>query len=178
LPLRGALFLPALLAHMLQAAEQDALMYAASFEHRAFFAHAMEMLLHDALVNDMGLPRTVRMLAHFALFDDIVVHCARKTEAAFWPRLFACVGGAARFFERCVAHGRLRTAAQCLLVLQTLEPPQVATRCVLVLLDRVAHAQSRALCVEVMRFLRATATSDTAMHALYARLSGTCSDSI
>ncbi|KAJ2482626.1 WD40 repeat protein [Coemansia sp. RSA 2131] len=168
--LRGTLFLPALLSHMLHTSEPDALMYAASFEHRRFFAHAMEKLLHEALVNDMRLDRTVRMLAHFAQFDDIVVHCARKTEAAFWPRLFEWVGGAAHLFVRCLNNGRLRTAAQSLLVLQTMEPPDVAARCVVQLLARAARAKSFGLCTEVLRFVRATSVSDTEMHALYVRL--------
>ncbi|KAJ2553060.1 WD40 repeat protein [Coemansia sp. RSA 1878] len=168
--LRGTLLLPSLLSHMLHTSEPDALMYAASFEHRGFFAHAMEKLLHEALVNDMRLDRTVRMLAHFAQFDDIVVHCARKTEAAFWPQLFECVGGAARLFMRCLNNGRLRTAAQSLLILQTMEPPEVAAKCVVQLLARASRAKSVGLCTEVLRFVRATSVSDKEMHALYVRL--------
>ncbi|KAJ2497477.1 WD40 repeat protein [Coemansia sp. RSA 1972] len=168
--LRGTLFLPALVSHMLHTSEPDALMYAASFEHRKFFAHAMEKLLHEALVNDRGLDRTVRMLAHFAQFDDIVVHCARKTEAAFWPRLFEWVGGAAQLFVRCLNSGRLRTAAQSLLVLQTMEPPDVAAKCIVQLLARASRAKSVGLCTEVLRFVRATSVSDKEMHALYVRL--------
>ncbi|KAJ2189666.1 WD40 repeat protein [Coemansia sp. RSA 530] len=118
----------------------------------------------------MRLDRTVRMLAHFAQFDDIVVHCARKTEAAFWPQLFECVGGAARLFMRCLNNGRLRTAAQSLLILQTMEPPEVAAKCVVQLLARASRAKSVGLCTEVLRFVRATSVSDKEMHALYVRL--------
>ncbi|KAJ2852043.1 WD40 repeat protein [Coemansia brasiliensis] len=172
MPVRVALWLPAALAHMLQTAESDALLYAACFEHRPFFTHAMEMLLLEALEHTQPelLARAVRLLANFAVFDDAIVHCARKTEAAFWPRLFASVGGAARVFRRCLHAGRLHTAAQCLLVLQTLEPPAVAERCVLALLAHAARAQSRQLCTDVLKFLKLAAESDAGMRSLYTRL--------
>ncbi|KAJ2652299.1 WD40 repeat protein [Coemansia sp. RSA 1250] len=175
MPVRVALWLPAALAHMLQAAESDALLYAACFEHRPFFTHAMEMLLLEALEHSQPelLDRAVRLLANFAVFDDAIVHCARKTEAAFWPRLFASVGGAARVFRRCLHAGRLHTAAQCLLVLQTLEPPAVAERCVLALLAHAARAQSRQLCTDVLKFLKLAAESDAGMRSLYTRLATT-----
>ncbi|KAJ2787241.1 WD40 repeat protein, partial [Coemansia interrupta] len=133
LPVRAKLYLPSVLARMLSdsSGEHDALLYAACFEHLAFFPHAMEILLHEAVESADGshglLRRVVAMLGNFAAFPEIVVHCARKTEAASWPALFACVGGPERFFRRCLADGRLQTATQCLIILHTLAPQSAAT---------------------------------------------------
>ncbi|KAJ1725678.1 WD40 repeat protein [Coemansia erecta] len=176
LPVRAKLYLPSVLARMLSdsSGEHDALLYAACFEHLAFFAHAMEILLHEAVEED-GTPellrRVVAMLGNFAAFPEIVVHCARKTEAASWPALFACVGGPERFFRRCLSDGRLQTATQCLIILHTLAPKSAATeQHVLMLLARAVDQRCRTLCVEILRFVRMTAASDAAMGRLLGRL--------
>ncbi|KAJ1733841.1 WD40 repeat protein [Coemansia biformis] len=191
LPVRAKLYLHNILDRLLSdGAEQDALMYAACFEHLEFFAHAMEMLLHEVLVREIDgagatddardaqstdaavLPRVFRLLENFASFYEIVVHCARKTEAAFWPHLFACVGGPGRLFRQCLATGRLETATQCLIILQTLEPASVSEGNILALLGRTVDAQNSALTNEILRFLTMAAESDDAVHRLLARLRG------
>ncbi|KAJ2773586.1 WD40 repeat protein [Coemansia nantahalensis] len=181
LPVRAKLYLHTVLDRLLSGrAEQDALMHAACFEHLEFFAHAMEMLLHDVLEREADaeeraadaavLPRVFRLLEHFAPFHEIVVHCARKTEAALWPRLFACVGGPARFFRQCLAAGRLETATQCLIILQTLESAAVCEAGVLALLARAVDAQNARLTTDILRFLSIAAESDDAVRRLLARL--------
>ncbi|KAJ2724604.1 WD40 repeat protein [Coemansia sp. Benny D115] len=202
LPVRAKLYLPGILDGMLGAgAEHDALLYAACFEHLAFFAHAMEILLHsilereaDAACDDeranksseangcsitgtailppVGLRRVVGMLEHFASFAEIVVHCARKTEAACWPLLFACVGGPEAFFQRCLVAGKLETATQCLIVLQTLESSSVCEANILALLTRAVDAGNRPLCVEILRFVAMAAESDRDMDVFLGRLRG------
>ncbi|KAJ1907633.1 WD40 repeat protein, partial [Coemansia sp. IMI 209127] len=192
LPVRAKLYLHNILDHMLSAAnesDQDALLYAACFEHLEFFAHAMEILLHEVLVREMDrattasksttttnnedvviLPRVIALLENFPSFYEIVVHCARKTEAAFWPHLFACVGGPERFFRHCLASGRLETATQCLLVLQTLEPSSVNEANILALLSRAVAAKNRPVCLEIMRFLGMAADSDADMKLVLEKL--------
>ncbi|KAJ2157532.1 WD40 repeat protein [Coemansia sp. RSA 552] len=182
LPVRAKLYLPSILDHILSSsdqAEQDALMYAACFEHLDFFPHAMEILLHEVLDREMStggtagpvvLPRVVRLLENFASFREIVVFCARKTEANFWPRLFSCLGGTEHFFRQCLAGNQLQTATQCLIILQTLEPPQTAEASILALLEKTVAVQNSSLCLEILRFLKLTAESDEAMRQLYNRL--------
>ncbi|KAJ2555200.1 WD40 repeat protein [Coemansia sp. RSA 1933] len=189
LPVRAKLYLHNILDRMLSSAavidddttvaaepeaDQDALLYAACFEHLDFFAHAMEILLHEVLVRDSDravvLPRVIALLQNFSSFYEIVVHCARKTEAAFWPHLFACVGGPERFFRHCLASGRLETATQCLLVLHTLEPASVNEPNILALLHRAVSASNRPVCMEIMRFLGMAAHSDADMKRLLDRL--------
>ncbi|KAJ2595375.1 WD40 repeat protein, partial [Coemansia sp. RSA 1804] len=176
----------------------DALLYAACFEHLEFFAHAMEILLHEVLVREMDqqhrqqrspatpdtpdtgattiasggriLPRVIALLRNFSSFYEIVVHCARKTEAAFWPHLFASVGGPELFFRQCLATGRLETATQCLLILQTLEPSSVNESNILALLNRAVVAQNKPVCLEIIRFLGMAAASDRPLKQLLERL--------
>ncbi|KAJ2581494.1 WD40 repeat protein, partial [Coemansia sp. RSA 1804] len=100
----------------------------------------------------------------------IVVHCARKTEAAFWPHLFASVGGPELFFRQCLATGRLETATQCLLILQTLEPSSVNESNILALLSRAVGAQNKPVCLEIIRFLGMAAASDRPLKQLLERL--------
>ncbi|KAJ2615316.1 WD40 repeat protein [Coemansia sp. RSA 1365] len=182
LPVRAKLYLPSILGRMVRGSgEQDALLYAACFEHLEFFAHAMEMLLHDALVDETDekvLPRTVRLLKNFADFHAIVVHCARKTEAAFWPRLFACLGGPEHFFRQCLAAAHIDTATQSLIILHTLCPAAACVPNILALLVRVVNAQNTHLTEEILRFLHMTAKSDSAIAELYTRISGSTSDSL
>ncbi|KAJ1953379.1 WD40 repeat protein, partial [Linderina pennispora] len=186
LPVRAKLYVHTILDHMLgEGAEQDALMYAGCFEHWRFFPHAMEILLHEVLEreidtqqqnhngisDDRVLPRVIRLLENFSQFDEIVVHCARKTEAAFWSTLFDCLGGPARFFRQCLAKQKLETATQCLIILQTLEPSETSARLVLSLLEMAVQRQNRDLCLEILRFLKMTGTtSDPSMHGLLAKL--------
>ncbi|PIA16811.1 hypothetical protein COEREDRAFT_15028 [Coemansia reversa NRRL 1564] len=181
LPVRAKLYLPSILGRMLRGSgEQDALLYAACFEHLEFFAHAMEMLLHDALVDETDedvLPRTIRLLRNFADFYAIVVHCARKTEAAFWSRLFACLGGPEHFFRQCLAAAHIDTATQSLIILHTLCPAAACVPNILALLVRVVNAQNTHLTEEILRFLHMTANSDSTIAELYARISGSTSDS-
>ncbi|KAJ2899915.1 WD40 repeat protein [Coemansia aciculifera] len=179
LPVRAKLYLPNMLEHMLVAngdrSEQDALLYAACFEHYDFFPHAMEILLHSALEQQhrsdvLLLPRVVALLENFAKFREIVVHCARKTEAALWPLLFECLGGPESFFQQCLAAGELETATQSLIILQTLEPASVNDVNILRLLRLVDEAKMADLAVEILRFLKMTAESDTTMKLLLTRL--------
>ncbi|KAJ2382437.1 WD40 repeat protein, partial [Coemansia sp. RSA 2603] len=170
LPVRAKLYLPSVLARMLadsSSGSHDALLYAACFEHLAFFAHAMEILLHEAVEDAQPavLRRAVAMLGNFGAFPEIIVHCARKTEAASWPALFACLGGPESFFRRCVHAGRLGTATQCLIILHTLAP-HAAERGVLMLLARAVDRRAQTLCVEILRFVRMAAAEDATMAGL------------
>ncbi|KAJ2337031.1 WD40 repeat protein [Coemansia sp. RSA 2681] len=214
LPVRAKLYLHNILDHMLSdGAEQDALMYAACFEHLEFFPHAMEILLHEVLEREMDhfhlhrqrqlavsddatesddavvsdgaaaaaaaavisddaavLPRVVALLENFSAFHEIVVHCARKTEAAFWSHLFACVGGPEKFFRQCLNNNELETATQSLIILQTLEPASVNEDNILALLAKVVAAQNKDLCLEILRFVKMTSESDPTMKRLLTRL--------
>jgi hypothetical protein len=91
-----------------------------------YFAHALEVLLHSVLEEEVDsgldtLPLVITFLDHFPESLDVVVGCARKTEVERWSMLFDTVGKPRELFEKCLENGSLRTAASYLLVLHTLE---------------------------------------------------------
>lgn len=51
---------------------------------------------------------------------DIVVQCARKTDAAYWQFLFDGVGDPKVLFEDCMAAGKFGIAASYLKILQSM----------------------------------------------------------
>lgn len=57
----------------------------------------------------------------FALFPQTVVQCARKTEIALWPYLFATAGKPKDLFQQCLTQHELETAGSYLIILQVCE---------------------------------------------------------
>lgn len=80
--------------------------------------------------------------------------CARKTEVALWPHLFAVVGSPRTLFTECLSMKDLETAATYLLILQNLEPPAIAQHHATLLLDAALDTSSWELAKELSRFLR------------------------
>jgi hypothetical protein len=112
--------------------------------------------------------RVVRMLRKFGEYEDIVVHCARKTEAYKWPSLFALVGEPTALLEQCFLSGRLRTAACLLIVLQELHGLQASAFQALRLFQAALSCEDDALARELMGYL-ARISADEVMS------SGSCS---
>jgi hypothetical protein len=125
------LFLPQFLRyHLSQKHLASALTLASNYSPLVYFAHALEILLHDVLEDEVDnppiqmkriLPVVIEFLDHFDESLDVVVGCARKTEIDRWERLFEVVGDPRGLFEMCLNGGKLRTAASNLLVLHNLE---------------------------------------------------------
>jgi hypothetical protein len=125
------LFLPQFLRyHLSQKHLASALTLASNYSSLVYFAHALEILLHDVLEDEVDnpppkvkriLPVVIEFLDHFDESLEVVVGCARKTEIDRWERLFEVVGEPRGLFECCLDEGKLRTAASYLLVLHNLE---------------------------------------------------------
>ena len=125
------LFLPQFLRyHLSQKHLASALTLASNYSSLVYFAHALEILLHDVLEDEVDnntsktkriLPVVIEFLDHFDESLDVVVGCARKTEIDRWERLFEVVCEPRGLFEMCLDGGKLRTAASYLLVLHNLE---------------------------------------------------------
>lgn len=137
-PIRTHLFIPYLLQHHISA-ERDpsaAVALAHQYEHLSYFAHALEILLHNFLDKEAdshagaskksgSLLPTVLSLLYSSLSESsylsTIVQCIRKTEITSWPLLLAHLPPPAVLFEQALLLDDLRTATGCLIVLQTFE---------------------------------------------------------
>ncbi|KAJ1983761.1 WD40 repeat protein [Dimargaris verticillata] len=154
----------------------DAQNYLGYFEPYPYFPHILELLLHIVVEDeadrctpgdpDALLPLVIQLVDTYDHHStEVIAHCARKTEASFWPYLFTAVDGPEAFFNRCLVNGRLRTAAECLIILQTLLPMDTSTGCMLQLLQRAVQRQDTQLCQDLVQFFRAIASSDPELEA-------------
>ncbi|KAI0274897.1 RIC1-domain-containing protein [Gloeopeniophorella convolvens] len=151
--------------HLAAGQVQEAVSFAAHYQHLVFFAHALEILLHTVVESEASgegdapgsedriLASTIEFLDHFDVALDVVVGCARKTEMTRWRRLFDIVGNPKALFETCLGSQRLRTAGSYLLVLQSLEQLDTGHDDAFRLLRGAVEAQDWQLCRELLRFL-------------------------
>jgi hypothetical protein len=146
-----------------------ALQIARSCSHLPYFAHVLELMLHEVLeeeapgsmpVPDALLPRVVEFIKQFPQFLETIGSCARKTEVALWQYLFAAVDNPRDLFELCITDGRLKTAACYLIIIQNLEPVTVSRQLATRLLDAALDSNQWELCKDLVRFLRAIGPGD------------------
>lgn len=164
---RTQLFLPQLLRyHLTEYNSPAALHLSQSYQHLPYFAHALEVLLHDVLDNEVDnppsppetalLPTTISFLSSFPSYLDIIVNCTRKTELRSWRTLFSYLPPVLELFEQSLAQDKLKTAAGYLLVLHTFEQEEHEAFQVhefARLLQRAIAEQDWELCRELARFL-------------------------
>jgi len=175
---RTQLFLPQLLRyHLAEYNSPAALHLAQSYQHLPYFAHALEVLLHDVLDTEVDnppsppetalLPTVISFLSSFPAYLDIVVNCTRKTELRSWQTLFSYLPPIIQLFEQTLVEGKLQTAAGYLLVLHAFEQDAFQVHEFARLLQRAAHKQDWDLCRELARFLVGIdATGETLTAAL------------
>jgi RAB6A-GEF complex partner protein 1 len=143
--IRTHLFLPYILRHQIcdEAGDSSALALAQQFKHLSYFAHALEILLHNVLddeaergyelpANEENEPiapqsmlPTVLSFLQTALphesYLSTIVQCVRKTELSSWHTLFAHLPSPVALFEQALELDDLKTASGYLIVLQGLE---------------------------------------------------------
>src|SRR4051812_25509236 len=71
---------------------------------------------------DPLLPTVVSFIHEFPEYLETIIHCARKTELAFWNLLFSVSHHPRQLFKMCLEEGQLDTATSCLILLQSMEP--------------------------------------------------------
>ncbi|KAF2813390.1 RIC1-domain-containing protein [Mytilinidion resinicola] len=162
---RTHLFLPALLRHHLgQYNSPAALHLSHHYQHLQYFAHALEILLHDVLDEEVDtspppeqalLPSVLSFLSSFPQYLDIVVQCTRKTEVRSWRTLFSYLPPPQELFEESLQKDSLKTAGGYLLVLHTFEELSTSSQQLVRLLQRAKQEQDWDLCKELARFLMA-----------------------
>jgi RAB6A-GEF complex partner protein 1 len=171
------LFIPQVLRHHLSQYNSPSALYLAHhYAHLEYFAHSLEVLLHDVLDDEVDtpppteqslLPHVIALLSPFPQFLDIIVQCTRKTEVRSWRTLFAHLPTPRELFEKSLSQGKLKTAGGYLLVLHNLEELKVGDRQVLHLLQRAKEESDWELCKELARFLMALdETGNTLREAL------------
>ncbi|KAB5580807.1 RIC1-domain-containing protein [Coniochaeta sp. 2T2.1] len=177
--IRTHLFLPEILRHHLTANQPlSALRLAQTYQNLEYFAHALEILLHHVLdeevdaptpptPEDAVLPRVLSLLSSFRQYLDIVVQCTRKTEVRSWRTLFAYLPPPQELFEESLQRGSLKTAGGYLLILHTFDEMATASEQSVRLLGRAMREGDWELCKELARFLAAMdETGDTLREAL------------
>ncbi|KAK4673580.1 WD40 repeat protein [Podospora pseudopauciseta] len=177
--IRTHLFLPDILRSYLVANKStEALQLAREHEHLEYFAHALEVLLHHVLDEEVDahpppapenaiLPRVLSLLSCFKQYLDIVVQCTRKTELRSWRTLFAYLPPPQELFEESLQRGSLKTAGGYLLVLHTFDELATVSEQSVRLLSRAMLEGDWELCKELARFLAALdETGDTLREAM------------
>ncbi|KXZ55895.1 hypothetical protein GPECTOR_2g1446 [Gonium pectorale] len=159
--------LPCLLRRLLQrGAFKEAVMLARRHARGPHFARSLEWLLFTALeieTNTSSLTRlpvnsllsaAAELVRHFpALFAEVVVSVARKTDAALWPPLFDAVGSPSLLLEGLVEAGELASAACFLLIIDRLEGAPAAQAQALRLMRSSLQRGQYPLCCELLRFV-------------------------
>jgi hypothetical protein len=134
------------------------------YQHLLYFPHALEILLHEVLDEEVDtqpppeqalLPSVLSFLSSFPRYLDIVVQCTRKTEVRSWRTLFSNLPPPEELFEESLQKGNLKTAGGYLLVLHTFEELRPTGDQVVRLLQRAKEEQDWELCKELARFLMA-----------------------
>ncbi|KAI0484774.1 RIC1-domain-containing protein [Xylariaceae sp. FL0804] len=163
--IRTHLFLPDVLQFHLTANHSvAALRLARQYQELEYFAHALEVLLHHVLDEEVDsaprpeeaiLPRVLSLLSSFKQYLDVVVRCTRKTEVRSWRTLFAYLPPPQELFEESLQRGSLKTAGGYLLILHTFEELETASEQSVRLFARAIREEDWELCKELARFLAA-----------------------
>lgn len=141
-----------------------ALHLAQRYQHLEYFSHALEILLHNVLDDEVDsepsretalLPGVLSFLSSFPEYLDIVVQCTRKTEVRSWRTLFMYLPPPQDLFEESLQRNALKTAGGYLLVLHTFEELSSSSEQLVRLLSRAKDEGDWELCKELARFLTA-----------------------
>ena len=166
--IRTQLFLPSIIRqHLSRMDPAAASSLAHRYQHLPYFSHALEILLHTVLDEEVDsphdpesalLPPVLSFLSSFPDYLDILVQCTRKTEVRSWRTLFANLPPPRELFETSLEKGMLKTAGGYLLILHTFEDLESSSQQCVRLLRRAKQAGDWDLCKELARFLMALDT--------------------
>lgn len=171
------MFIPRVLRfHLSQFDSTSALHLAHQYQALEYFAHSLEILLHNVLDEEVDsdpapevalLPGVLSLLSSFPQYLDVVVQCTRKTEVRSWRTLFKYLPHPQDLFEESLQRGSLKTAGGYLLILHEFEELSSSSEQLVRLLSRAKDEEDWELCKELARFLMALdETGDTLQKAL------------
>lgn len=186
--IRTQLFLPPIIRrHLFQLDPAAASNLAHRYRHLPYFSHALEILLHTVLDDEVDdppdsesalLPSILSFLSSFPDYLDILVQCTRKTELRSWRTLFASLPSPQELFEASLEKGMLKTAGGYLLVLHTFEESESSSEQCLRLLRRAKQAGDWDLCKELARFLMALDTTGDTLRGAVKGMEGQVSQDV
>ena len=178
--IRTHLFLPQILQrHIFHLDTSAALDLAHRYQSLPYFSHALEVLLHTVLDEEVDkppdpkhaqLPAVLSFLSSFPDYLDILVQCTRKTEVRSWRTLFSHLPPPKDLFDASLAKGMLKTAGGYLLVLHTFEELDTSSESCVRLFQKAKEAGDWDLCKELARFLMALDESGDTLRAALERL--------
>ncbi|KAJ9273089.1 hypothetical protein DTO212C5_674 [Paecilomyces variotii] len=192
--IRTHLFLPYFLQQYLASGDMpSALSLSYHFNHLSYFPHALEVLLHhvldedvdkqsgDAALSDKSQPLLPMVIGFLQaslparVYLDIIVQCTRKTELRSWRTLFAHLPPPRDLFEQALRLNSLKTAVGYLLVLQAFEDEEEGSDgriedYVVRLLSLASAKGIWDLCAELARFLIALDASGDMLRRAIARV--------
>ncbi|THY27845.1 hypothetical protein D6D00_04668 [Aureobasidium pullulans] len=161
---RTHLSIPSLLRHHLAQYDSPAALHLShSYQKLPYFNHALEVLLHDVLDDEVDtppesletalLPGVLSFLSSFPTYLDIVAGCTRKTELRSWKTLFRYLPPVVELFEESLQKDMLKTAGSYLLILHAFDEGSFSARQISTLLKRAREEGDWDLCKELARFL-------------------------
>ncbi|KAL8804206.1 MAG: hypothetical protein Q9200_005919 [Gallowayella weberi] len=178
---RTQLFLPHIFRQYLSDLDTGAAaVLALRYQDLPYFSHALELLLHLVLDDEVDasskaeeslMPAVVSFLSTFPDYLDIVVQCTRKTEVQSWRTLFAYLPPPQQLFEESLEKGLLKTAGGYLLVLHTFQELETSSEQCIRLLQKAKEVGDWDLCKELARFLMALDASGDTLHEALGRMS-------
>ena len=178
--IRTQLFLPQIIQrHIAHFDTSAALDLAQRYQSLPYFSHALELLLHTVLDDEVDkapdpdhaqLPAILSFLSTFPDYLDILVQCTRKTEVRSWRTLFSHLPPPQELFEASLEKGMLKTAGGYLLVLHTFEEMETSSESCVRLLQKAKDAGDWDLCKELARFLMALDESGDTLRAALERM--------
>lgn len=135
LRLSTTLFLDRILRALLQRRRvSEAIHSAAPYVPLEYFAHVLEVLVHDILEKEADestsaslednaplLPTVLAFLDHYNVALQVIVRAARKTEVSRWAYLFDPAGRPSALMQRCLDRGDYASAGAYLLVVHEME---------------------------------------------------------
>ena len=178
--IRTQLFLPQIIQrHIAHFDTSSALDLAQRYQSLPYFSHALELLLHTVLDDEVDkapdpdraqLPAILSFLSTFPDYLDILVQCTRKTEVRSWRTLFSHLPPPRKLFEASLEKGMLKTAGGYLLVLHTFEEMETSSESCVRLFQKAKEAGDWDLCKELARFLMALDESGDTLRAALERM--------
>jgi hypothetical protein len=161
---RAHLSIPSLLRHHLAQYDSPAALHLShSYQNLPYFNHALEVLLHNVLDDEVDnppevaelalLPGVLSFLSSFPTYLDIVAGCTRKTELRSWETLFNHLPPVLELFEESLEKDMLKVAGSYLLILHAFDQGNFSARQIATLLSRAKGQGDWELCRELARFL-------------------------